>query len=67
MLSYVMQHLPAFWGADADTFRPERFLKTASGADAISSAAASFSFMPFLAGPRSCIGSRFAVLEMKVL
>ena len=27
----------------------------------------STAFFPFLCGPRSCIGSRFALLEMKVL
>jgi cytochrome P450 len=63
VLPYVMHRLPKYWGDDAGDFKPERFLhKDAAG----STPGAAFGFLPFLAGPRSCIGSRFAVLEMKV-
>ena len=51
--------------ADADKFSPERFLHAAE-----SSAAAdqtSRSFVPFLYGPRQCLGHRFAVAEMRAM
>jgi cytochrome P450 len=54
----AIHRLPEIWGDDCDEFKPERFL---------SDAPAPFTYMPFLAGPRSCIGSRFATLEMEVL
>ena len=63
VLPFVMQRLEKYWGPDADAFRPERFLhKDAAG----NTPGSSYSFLPFIAGARSCIGSRFAVLEMKV-
>ncbi|XP_066911621.1 cytochrome P450 4V2-like [Clytia hemisphaerica] len=45
---------------DAGTFRPERFSSNES------SASSTFSFIPFSAGPRNCIGMRFAMMELKV-
>ncbi|KAF7319130.1 F-box domain-containing protein [Mycena chlorophos] len=53
----ALHHNPMYWGADADEFKPERFLDTESyrwPRDA---------FIPFSAGPRICIGQKFAVTE----
>jgi len=46
------------WGADAGQFKPERWLD-GTQADA--------KFLPFLYGPRGCIGQRFALYEAKVM
>lgn len=54
---YGMQRDPALWGADANDFRPERFL----AADWPKQA-----FMPFAIGKHVCIGNHFAVTEMTV-
>ncbi|KAJ7061003.1 cytochrome P450 [Mycena amicta] len=46
-----------YWGRDADEFKPERFIDTESyrwPRDA---------FLAFSAGPRNCIGQRFALSE----
>ncbi|KAJ7359621.1 cytochrome P450 [Mycena albidolilacea] len=48
---------PMYWGPDAESFKPERFIDTESykwPRDA---------FLAFSAGPRACIGQRFAVTE----
>ncbi|KAJ7359620.1 cytochrome P450 [Mycena albidolilacea] len=48
---------PMYWGPDAESFKPERFIDTESykwPRDA---------FLAFSAGPRGCIGQRFAVTE----
>ena len=60
ILPYVLHRQQKYWGSDADDFRPERHLERDG------KAMPPFAFLPFIAGPRSCIGSRFAVLEMKV-
>jgi cytochrome P450 len=60
----VLHRLPKFWGDDVDVFRPERWLDAA--ATQARAAKSPFAFLPFIAGSRSCIGSRFALLEMKV-
>lgn len=44
--------------SEPDEFRPERFLEKKSY---------SSTFLPFGVGPRSCIGSRFAVLQTKIV
>lgn len=49
---------PEYFGANPDQFRPERFLNDEVKTDFMH-------FMPFGAGPRSCIASRFASLELK--
>lgn len=49
---------PKYW-SDPDSFKPERFL----GENA--EPAVKQAFMPFGAGPRKCIGSVFAMLEMQ--
>jgi cytochrome P450 len=47
----------AIWGADADEFRPERFEKKEP---------LPYSFIPFLKGPRMCIGWRYGMMFMKL-
>ncbi|KAF4618312.1 hypothetical protein D9613_011704 [Agrocybe pediades] len=56
---------PDIFGKDADTFRPERFLN--GEVNETSGLAGPYgSVMTFSAGPRTCIGWRFAVLEAAV-
>jgi len=63
----------AMWGGDAMHFNPERWLpKADGGADAAKQAGSggaisNYSFMTFLHGPRSCIGSGFARAEFACL
>ncbi|GAA6058936.1 hypothetical protein JCM10212_002888 [Sporobolomyces blumeae] len=54
------------FGADADEFRPERWL--GDEADKINGKVGVWaSMLTFLAGPRSCIGYKFALLELKAI
>jgi len=48
------------WGADVDTFNPDRWDKLPAGMS-------NYNYLTFLQGPRSCIGRRFAETEMKIL
>jgi len=45
---------------DADKFNPERFIHSESADN-------SYRFVPFLYGPRQCLGYRFAIAEMRTL
>lgn len=45
---------------DPNEFRPERFLETH-----VSQTKNAFAYIPFSAGPRNCIGQKFAMLELK--
>ncbi|EJD39033.1 cytochrome P450 [Auricularia subglabra TFB-10046 SS5] len=53
------------WGPDADQFRPERWEDVPPGASTIPGITPNL--MSFIGGPRSCVGHRFAVAEMKAL
>ncbi|KAF7976482.1 hypothetical protein HWV62_6757 [Athelia sp. TMB] len=61
-----MNRSEQIWGAGADTFRPERWEEAKTlvpnGIPSIWG-----NQLTFLAGPRSCIGYRFALAEMKAL
>ncbi|KAH7105883.1 cytochrome P450 [Auriculariales sp. MPI-PUGE-AT-0066] len=66
--------IPHLWGSDVDMFRPERWLESKNGFDPLLADAQATpipgvwsNIMSFSGGPRSCIGFRFALLEMKVL
>ncbi len=60
----VMLHLqalhrdPRHW-PEPEAFRPERFLGEAPGQ--------AWRWLPFLNGPRSCVGQHFALLEAKIV
>ncbi|KAJ7924201.1 cytochrome P450 [Mycena leptocephala] len=60
-------HNKRIWGADALEFRPERW--TNGKADSVTTKMCGVygNTMTFLGGGRSCIGFKFAELEMKVL
>ena len=56
---YALHHDPGAW-QDPEKFDPERFRGAAKDTRH------AFQFLPFGAGPRNCIGMRFALLEIKV-
>ena len=58
---YALGRDPGRWGADADEFKPERWLAAERGG-----ADSSFSFLPFGAGPRGCLGTRLGLTEAVV-
>ncbi|GAB0097244.1 Probable cytochrome P450 4s3 [Sergentomyia squamirostris] len=55
--AYALHRNPEIF-TDPDTFNPERFI---NATDIPNSA-----YVPFSAGPRNCIGQKFAMIEMKV-
>ena len=56
---YALHHDPDAW-QDPEKFDPERFRGPAK------EARHAFQFLPFGAGPRNCIGMRFALMEIKI-
>ena len=54
---YITQRHPKWW-TEADIFRPERF------APENSAARPRYAYLPFGAGPRTCIGLNFAMTEI---
>ncbi|KAJ7206615.1 cytochrome P450 [Mycena pura] len=58
------QRIESRWGADADKFRPSRWLDgTVYQGEAVGPYG---NLLSFLGGPRMCLGWRFAVFEMQV-
>jgi cytochrome P450 len=53
------------WGPDAGEFNPDRW--TAPGQANAGGAVSNYAMLTFLHGPRSCIGSKFAVAEFACL
>ncbi|XP_033747106.1 uncharacterized protein LOC117332331 [Pecten maximus] len=58
VMIYVMNHLADVWDQPME-FRPDRF--------AGESDRDPYSYVPFAAGPRNCIGQHFALSEVKVM
>ncbi|KAJ1279807.1 hypothetical protein BS78_04G184000 [Paspalum vaginatum] len=63
--TYAMGRDKASWGPDCLEFRPERWLNK-SGAFA-GGAESPFKYVVFNAGPRLCVGKRFAYTQMKTV
>lgn len=59
---FHMHRTPRLW-RHPDQFDPSRFSAAQSGPEALPR----YAFMPFGAGPRSCIGSRLAMSEMRLV
>ena len=55
--AYLLHHDPAVY-PDPYTFRPERFIESPPG---------TYTWLPFGAGRRRCIGASFAMLEMQAV
>ncbi|KAJ7610069.1 cytochrome P450 [Roridomyces roridus] len=63
------QRSEAIWGADAQEFRPRRWLDDGelNKAGELPHIGPYANLLTFFAGPRTCLGWRFAVVEMQVL
>ncbi|GAB9475659.1 Cytochrome p450 [Globisporangium polare] len=61
--SYVLGRLPWVWGDDACEYKPERWIDAETGK---LMQVSPFKFQAFLGGPRTCIGMKFALMEMKM-
>ncbi|TVT99725.1 hypothetical protein EJB05_54925, partial [Eragrostis curvula] len=59
---YPMGRMKFLWGADAEEFRPERWLDD----DGVFVPVSPFKFPAFQAGPRICLGKEFAYRQMKI-
>lgn len=60
MSPYVMHRLPRLW-PDADCFYPQRFREPVAAHQHPGT------YLPFGLGPHTCLGLRFAVMELKVV
>lgn len=58
---YALHHDPNYWD-QPETFQPERFAP-----EARKTMKANYSYLPFGAGPRLCIGNSFAMMEMQLV
>ncbi|RCV35033.1 hypothetical protein SETIT_7G206500v2 [Setaria italica] len=59
---FPMGRMEFLWGADAEEFRPERWLD----GDGVFVTESPFKFTAFQAGPRVCLGKEFAYRQMKI-
>ncbi|KAE9291020.1 hypothetical protein PF008_g25438 [Phytophthora fragariae] len=60
---YAAARMKGVWGEDAGEYKPERWIDPETGKVKHVS---SFKFISFIAGPRQCIGMRFALLQMRI-
>uniref|UniRef100_K3WVR1 Cytochrome P450 n=1 Tax=Globisporangium ultimum (strain ATCC 200006 / CBS 805.95 / DAOM BR144) TaxID=431595 RepID=K3WVR1_GLOUD len=64
--SYALGRMPSVWGPDAAEFKVERWIErdTQTGNETLIHMSA-FKFVSFHAGPRICLGMRFAIFDLK--
>ncbi|KIM24606.1 hypothetical protein M408DRAFT_231551 [Serendipita vermifera MAFF 305830] len=68
-ITYSQLHIhrsAKYWGPTASEFSPERFIAGGDGRYEAYYARTPFVFMPFNAGPRSCLGQQLAYAEVGV-
>ncbi|GMF19879.1 unnamed protein product [Phytophthora lilii] len=61
--TFAVARLQSIWGEDASEFKPDRWIDPHTGKLRVISP---YKFLVFLAGPRSCLGAKLAMLELKV-
>ncbi|EHA8590292.1 Cytochrome P450 86B1 [Cocos nucifera] len=59
---YSMARMEGIWGKDCREFRPERWMK-----DGTFVTESQFKYVVFNAGPRLCVGKKFAYMQMKMV
>lgn len=59
---HLLHRHPAYWD-DPETFLPERWLNVSD----VEAERRRFTFLPFSAGGRNCIGQRFATIEAQLI
>ncbi|CAI6339584.1 unnamed protein product [Periconia digitata] len=68
VIPWAINRNPKLWGADSETFNPDRWIDASTGKATMNGGAFSnYAFLTFLHGPRSCIGERFARAELRAL
>ncbi|KAG6489091.1 cytochrome P450 714B3-like [Zingiber officinale] len=63
----VLHHGVATWGPDPHRFDPGRFARGGSSSSTPTSRRLPHTYLPFGAGPRTCLGQNFAMAELKVV
>ena len=58
----ALHRSPSIWGPTADDFDPKRWLNPSLIKDV-----SHLNYLPFYTGPRTCIGSKLALTEFKLL
>ncbi|PWA95965.1 cytochrome P450 [Artemisia annua] len=61
--SYAMGRMETIWGQDCLEFKPERWISQKGGIKHIPS----YKFTAFHAGPRTCLGKKISLLQMKIV
>ncbi|WOL02446.1 hypothetical protein Cni_G11165 [Canna indica] len=59
---YSMARMESIWGKDCREFKPQRWIK-----DGVFVTESQFKYAVFNAGPRLCIGKKFAYVQMKMV
>ncbi|KAK4780770.1 hypothetical protein SAY87_016876 [Trapa incisa] len=63
---FSMARMVSLWGEDCSEFRPERWLRGGEGGRELLRESP-FKYAVFNAGPRLCIGKKFAYMQMKMV
>ncbi|XP_074566270.1 cytochrome P450 714B3-like [Curcuma longa] len=63
----VLHHDSSIWGPDPHRFDPDRFARSSSSSTTAAGCRPPHTYLPFGAGPRTCLGQNFAMAELKVV